>query len=90
MRSMKRSLKRRHPERAEATGQPPKVQVEVATAAGAGSRTERERLVSEFQHHRVRTAGLQRQAVVEQDSHLVVGKHVSQAANDKQEVDRVR
>ena len=31
--------------------------------------------------------GYNAQAVVEQDSHLVVGKHVSQAANDKQEVE---
>ena len=31
--------------------------------------------------------GYNAQAVVGQDSHLVVGKHVSQAANDKQEVE---
>ena len=31
--------------------------------------------------------GYNAQAVVEQESHLVVGKHVSQAANDKQEVE---
>ena len=31
--------------------------------------------------------GYNAQAVVEQDSHLVVGNHVSQAANDKQEVE---
>ena len=31
--------------------------------------------------------GYNAQALVEQDSHLVVGNHVSQAANDKQEVE---
>ena len=35
----------------------------------------------------IRDRGFNAQAVVDHDSHLVVGKHVSQATNDKQEVE---